>query len=195
MTISMDEIDAHFKQLGFKTSRHDDPEKATTNRGLRFSTVNYVNSEKTKSVFLSLSLVPSGEYLEIVAPAVYNVRECRNKGPVFAALLEIGFKTSMQNFEYDPADGEVRVATDVTIRDGTITCSQLDEMIGGVIRVLERFHAVIAHVIDTGRIDMALQSDPNVERTNASEIADLVAKLGGVSGLRKLVESMSQGQP
>jgi len=194
MPISIAELDAHFEKLGYKATRPDNAKQATTHRGLRFTTVNYLNTEKEKSVFLSLFLAPDGDYLEIVAPSAYNVRECRNKGPVFAALLEITFKTRLQNFEYDSADGEVRVATDVVINDGTITCSQLDAMIGGIIRVLERFHGVIAHVIETGKIDMSLQCEPTAGRDVETETADLVAKLGGLDGLRKLVESQGQGQ-
>ena len=93
MPFSIEEVESHFKELGFKVIVPDDVEHRKIGRALRFSTKRYVDFEGDKSVLISLIVDPDGEYLELVAPRVYNVRECPHKGAVFAALLEIAYKT------------------------------------------------------------------------------------------------------
>lgn len=189
MPFSIEEVESHFKELGFKVIVPDDVEHRKIGRALRFSTKRYVDFEGDKSVLISLIVDPDGEYLELVAPRVYNVRECPHKGAVFAALLEIAYKTRKQNFEYNPADGEIRVAADMPIEDGTATVRQLDALLGAIIAVLEQFHPVIKHVIETGRLDLSLADEPEVPDTSNDPVtAELIAKLGGIDGLRKLVE-------
>ena len=195
MPITIEEVDAHFKELGYKVMLPDDPERKKVNRQLIFNTKRYCNAEGENSVVISIYLEPSGEYIELVAPRAYNVRECKNKGPVFAALLEIAYKTRNQNFEYDPSDGEIRVASDLPIEDGSVTQLQLDALLGAIIFTLDKFHLVIQHVIETGRIDLSLANEPDSDKSVGDpETAELVAKLGGIEGLPKLVASIG-GEP
>jgi len=194
MAITIDEVQNRLESLGIKVMVPEGEEVAARQRGVRYTTSHYVNSEGDHSAVIHVNLSEGGEYLGMVAPAVYNVRECKFKGVVFAALMNFMYITKFVQFEYDPEDGEIRVSVDMPILDGTATARQLHRLLNALIELLDQIHPVITHAMATGRVDMELLERKPEEPAIPEEVAGLIAQLGGIEELRLLAEAKA-GKP
>jgi hypothetical protein len=125
---------------------------------------------------------------------VYNLTNCKFKGATLAALAEIAFRTRSLQCEYDSQDGEVRYSVDTWVLDNTLTVEQLEMMVRIAVELLEEYEPVVRCAMETGRVDFDLAVKPQEEPPQGSppalppEIAELVAKAGGLEALREAVE-------
>jgi hypothetical protein len=189
MPIRIDDVKAHLKTLGYETMvRPDDPDSVAVG----FQTKVYKDTDGDAGALLVFTVAEEGTYLEVKAPGAYSAQGCKFKGALFAALMELSFRTKFLQFEYDPADGEVRLSVDLPVMDGTVTAQQLDRMLGTIMFALENFDPVIRHAMATGRVDFSLASGPKAEAPKLpSEIEELLTKAGGLENLRRMVEAAS----
>lgn len=191
MAITIEQVHTHLESLGKKVNIPEDPARAKFDRILTFATDHYRDTDGDPRIFIVVSVRDEGRYLEIYAPRAYNVRECKYKGALFAAVLQIMYRTKHAQIEYDPSDGEIRFAADMPIMDGTVTAVQIDALMGVMISIADTFHPVLMHVIETGRVDMELAANGEGAPTPPpipSELAALLEQLGGVEELRKIAE-------
>ncbi len=192
MPTTIEEIDSHLKSLDLNVLTPNDAEAKSRERALRYTMDQYQNPDGDPKAFLRVNLMDGGTYVEINAPNAYNVRECKYKGAVFAALLEITYTTKRLSFGYDPADGEICVTCDLTIEDGSLTAHQLSRELSAVLWALDHYHSVIRHAIETGKVDLSLAKEPTPTPSEIDpEIARLIESLGGVEGLRRLARDKS----
>lgn len=190
MAIGIGDVKAQLETLGLQVLVRDESPDSVA---VGFRTKVYKDADGDDGAFLVFTVGDEGEYLEVRAPLAYNAKGCKFKGALFAALLELSYRTKYLQFEYDPADGEVRLSVDMPVADGTVTAKQLDRMIGAIMVPLETFDPVIRHVMATGRVDFSLAagSEPQEAPKLPAEIEELLTRAGGLDNLRRLVE----GQP
>lgn len=189
MSISLLELAAHVEALGWK---HEiDSESSCIVLG--FSLNNHVDLDGEKHVEIFLELAAEGRYFRVVMPRLYNLANCKFKGATLAALAELAFRTRSLQCEYDSSDGEVRFSVDIWLLDNTLTKDQLEMMVRIGVDLLEEFEPVVRCAMETGRVDFSLAAKPQevVEGTPPPlppEIAELLARAGGLEGLRAAVE-------
>ena len=163
------------------------------------ATTHYVNLAGEKSVAIWITVDAEGAFVEVVLPRVYNLTDCKFKGPVLAVLSEIAFRTRSLQCEYDSSDGEVRYTVDTWVLDNTLTARQLQFMVLIAVDLLEQYEPVVRHAMTTGKVDFGLavkREEPQAADGPATlppEIAELLTKAGGLEGLRAAVERHVQG--
>ena len=141
MAITLKEIIAHVESLGFK---HMPGPRENSEICLRFATESYVNTDGDHSLLIVCAISDEGRYLEVFAPAAYTTANCKYKAAMFACMLKAAFMTKHLQLEHDPDDGEVRLAVDMPVLDGTVTADQLCALILAITLSLESFHPVFA---------------------------------------------------
>jgi hypothetical protein len=190
MPITLPELVAHIESLGWKHSV--DAEKDCIVLG--FATRHHVDLEGDKHVLVYVERAAEGRYVEVYLPRLYNLANCKFKGATLAVLAEIAFRTRSLQCEYDSQDGEVRYSVDTWLLDNTLTVAQLEMMVRIALKLLEEFEPVVRCAMETGRVDFDLAVKPQEEPPQGSppalppEIAELVAKAGGLEALREAVE-------
>ena len=86
--------------VGFATRNYTAPSGDTaTARG---------SDDRFKGIAIAVRLSENGQYLECLAPGLYDLGTCRHRDAVLRALMAIMQRTKMVRFDWDPADGEVR---------------------------------------------------------------------------------------
>lgn len=192
MPTTIEEIESHLKSLDLNVLTPNDAEAKARERGLSYAMDPYKNPDGEPTAFVQVLLMDDGTYVEFNALDAYNVRDCKHKGAVFAALLEINYKTKRLSFGYDPADGEICVTGDLTVADGALTPQQLQGELSAVLWSLEHFYPVIRHAMETGKVDLSLATDRTPSPTEGdAEVSKLIESLGGIEGLRRLVRDKS----
>lgn len=192
MAISLKEIIAHVESLGF---RYMPGLRADSEVALRFGTESYVDTDGDHSLLLVCAVSDEGRYLEVFAPAAYTTANCKYKAAMFACMLQVAFMTKHLQLEHDPEDGEVRLAVDMPVVDGTVTAEQLRAMISTIILSLEEWHPVFVHAMTTGKVDFGLswkrEPPPSAPAPAAPALSpallELISKVGGLDNLEALV--------
>lgn len=190
MPITIPELIAHTEELGFKIIV---PPDRDTDFGLRFATSSYLNPEGEHSLLLICQVADDGRYLEVFAPGALNAASCKYKGALFATMVQLSFMTKHLQIEHDPSDGEIRLAVDLPVVDGTVTARQLSAMIHCLIHCLEEYYPVLRHAMDTGRIDFGRAwKPPEAPATEPPpippELQALIDKAGGIENLEAIVD-------
>lgn len=191
MAIDIQMLHDRLVECGFEVLIPNDPETATYERAVFFNSTKYVNPGGTPEIRILIQLEADGQYLEAFAPMAFNVRDCRYKGAMFALAMQISYMTKYLQCEYDPADGEIRVAADMPVCDGDVTAAQIRELVLTIGANLEHYAPVFNHAMETGKIDFSLaQHEDASERPVVSdEVAALLEAIGGIESLREIAES------
>jgi hypothetical protein len=195
MPITLPEIAKHLDTIGWKYKVDEENGHAM----LGFGTTHHVDLEGDKHIAIWIEVEAEGAYVQVVLPRVYNLKDCKFKGPVLAVLSEIAFRTRSLQCEYDSSDGEVRYAVDTWVLDNTLTAHQLEMMVRIAVELLEEYEPVVRHAMATGKIDFGLavkREEPKSDDGPAAlppEIAELLTKAGGLEGLRAAVERHGHG--
>jgi hypothetical protein len=166
--------------------------------GMFVPTHRYRNAEGKTSLLVVCTLEDEGRFLEMAARNTYAAADCRYKGALFAALLEMAFRTRLVQPEYDPRDGEIRFTVEIPVIDGTVTSEQLRAMASILVRVVDEFDPVIRHAMETGRVDMGLLPRPTSGAEPGLEpgLLSLAEEVGGLEALRRIVaEHRSRANP
>lgn len=193
MPITLPELCKHLDTIGWKYEKHPERDLAA----LYFGTTHFINHEGKKSVAIFVEIEAEGRYVQALVPGAYNLANCKFKGATLAALSELAFRTRSLQCEYDPTDGEVRYTIDTWVLDNTLTTHQVNIMVRMLVEFLEEFDPVIRCAMETGKVDFALANKPAGESDEPPplppEIAELLAKAGGIEGLRAAVERHTPG--
>lgn len=140
-----------------------------------------------KTLELRFGLAEDGEFLYVMSLSLYSLKDCAYKPQVFEALLSIAYVTKSVSYEYDPTDGEVRATIEMPLEDGRLTPDQLAALCSFMAVTIDGYDSVIRHAMKTGTIDMSLEGkalpDPDKQQLN-----ELLAKIGGIEGLKKLAD-------
>ena len=146
-----------------------------------------------------LRLVESGEFLIVITPTCWNIRDCPHRQAVCEALALISASFKMIRFGLDKDSGEIRPNIELPIEDGELTKRQLQRAIGGVLMVVRQFDRVIRRARDTGVIsfddvESGLHHDePEAEETSPpprgdiAKLLDLAGQAGGLDAIERLL--------
>lgn len=120
-----------------------------------FHTKVYRNLRGEPGLFLTIvleKLEHDGEFLRVVAPALYKYPDGPHKAAVFQLLLMISFGSKMVQYEYDPRDGEIRAMIELPIADSTLTKRQLMVCLQAITVVTEEGHEAIVAAMTKGEL-------------------------------------------
>lgn len=135
--------------VGFATRNYTAPSGDTpTARG---------SDDRFKGIAIAVRLSENGQYLECLAPGLYDLGSCRHRDAVLRALMAIMQRTKMVRFDWDPADGEVRCSVECPLEDGSLTRRQFIRMLRALPEIIDDWDPVIRAAMETGelRLDKA----------------------------------------
>lgn len=194
MPITLSEVAKHLDAIGWNYTVFEDRSQI----GLVFDSAHYADRDGVKQVRGLIHLEAEGQYLRVVLPAAYNLKDCKFKGSVLAVFGEVAFHTRGLQCEYDSTDGEVRYVVDSWVLDNTLTRQQLEIMVRAAFQFLEEFDPVVRHAMSTGKVDFGLAVKADEQQSDGSpaplppEIEELVRRAGGIEGLREAVDAWSK---
>lgn len=189
MSTSFPELEAHLASLGYKPNVTDTGHVVIGGR-----TNVYRDPDGDQHAYFQISMDEDGEYVRVFCSSVYDLTDCKHKCAALSALAGISYRQRSVQCGYDSEDGEVCYSLDTWVMDGTLTRYQLGRMISLLATTLDAYDPVVRHAMDTGTVDFSLEVD--VHRAQSSddgggvpaELAELLEKVGGIEGLRAIVE-------
>ena len=157
---------------------------------------NYRNATDQDALRVMLSLQQQGQYLEIIAPQVYDASTCSHLGALCRALLGVSLRTNVVQFSYDESDGEVRASAEIVLMDGTCTAKQLRATIEILTGVINEHHHHILRAMSDGIIsfpDEGTLIRPSLEGETIS--ASTASKLDANTTIRDmLIRTRTEGR-
>ncbi len=93
-----------------------------------------------------------GETLSMFAPGLYVYKEGPHALAVFGACLHASYITKFVQYEWDPADGEIRAEIELPLVDARLTASQFHRCLDALISIIDSCDPMIRGAIETGKI-------------------------------------------
>jgi len=97
-----------------------------------------------------IDLQEEGEYVHFSIHFLLNIREVENRENVLIALLELNRRLKALKYCYDPSDGEVSVAIEIPLEDGTLTMQQVHRCMYTLTEIAMRERDNLVTLIKTG---------------------------------------------
>jgi len=113
---------------------------------------NFRDPEGEDGMRLLVRLANEGQYLEVIAPSLYDASGCQHMESLCRVLLGTSFRTPVVQFSLDESDGEIRATAEMVLLDGTCTPKQLEATISIVTEVIDKFHEHIELAMESGDI-------------------------------------------
>lgn len=104
------------------------------------------------SITIVILLQSAGEYLEVMAPRIYDASGSRHVGALCRVLLGTSMRTNVVQFSLNDSTGEIQASAELPLMDGTCTPKQLRVTIEIVKDVVDRFHPHVVRAMETGEI-------------------------------------------
>jgi hypothetical protein len=196
MTVTLDQIKQHLDELGMRHMVPESKELARLQCAARFATQSYADSDGDHSLLVIFAISEDGEYLEVFSPMAMDASNCKHKGALFAAMLQVAFMTKHVQLEYDADDGEIRFAVDIPVCDGVVTPMQLSCIVHMLVGVMEEYYPVFKHAMETGKVDFSKRWEPESDADeeagsdDAGDTAKLEALIESMGGIDKLEEAL-----
>jgi len=124
-----------------------------------FKTHNYRDANGNTSLGLIIRLEENGEFLKIMAPAVYKYSAGPYKAALFQVLLMVSWDTKMIQYEYDVSVGEVRANIEFPLEDSSLTQKQLMRCLHSIAGIVDENHGKVVAVIERGELPEADDGD------------------------------------
>lgn len=140
---------------------------------------NYRNLKGESSLRIVITLNDDGEYLEVIAPQIYNAERCEHIGSLCRVLLGTSMRTKVVQFSLDETDGEIRATAEMVLLDGTCTPKQLHATICIVRDVIDEYHPHIERAMETGEI--SYPNEDTIIRPTLGSSTSEDGPLGGVT--------------
>jgi hypothetical protein len=111
---------------------------------------------------LVIRVSENGEYLQLQAPQLYEIKEHHYKGIIFQSIASIQYQYKLLRLEYDIRDGEIRAAIELPLEDTELSQRQFDRCLDSLIYlttqiVQPRLNAILASGEDPGTVALAQQ--------------------------------------
>jgi hypothetical protein len=130
------------------------------NRGLQYKLeeeksriITGVQADNIDDFLIVIQLDEEGKFFKIFAPEILSdVKEHPYKEAILQTMLSISWETKMLQWEYDPADGEIRAIIEFPLEDSTLTERQFFRCLSGLIEMVDNFAMPrLQEVMETGR--------------------------------------------
>lgn len=115
-----------------------------------------VRADHVENLLIVIQLDEEGEFFKLYAPQVLaGVKDHPHKAAILQTMLSISWETKMLQWEYDPADGEIRAIIEFPLEDSILTEKQFNRCLHGLIQIVDemalpRLHAVMKTGQDPG---------------------------------------------
>lgn len=119
-----------------------------------------VEADNLEDFLIVVQLDEEGKFFRVFAPQVLSgVQEHPYKGAILQTMLAISWETKMLQWEYDPADGEIRAIIEFPLEDSILTERQFNRCLSGLIQIVDsvampRLKKVMETGIDPGNIEL-----------------------------------------
>ena len=147
------------------------------------TTKQFINLNDEKIVPLVVTLSERAEFLQIIAPAIFNLQKVNHPHSLNSALLQLSFKTKIIRFGLDGKDGEIRASVDIALEESKLKKNQFLRSLFAIPIILDQYYLSIKQAMDEGLV--------NIKRfplDKPLELVDLMHLAGGVMGLRDLLK-------
>jgi hypothetical protein len=118
-----------------------------------------VYAESIEQLLIIIQLDEEGEFFEVYAPRVLTgIKDHPHKNEILQTMLCISWETKMLQWEYDPADGEIRAIIEFPLEDAELTERQFNRCLFSLVQLVDelampRLQAVMATGEDPGDIN------------------------------------------
>ena len=147
MAITIDDVAKHMEALELKFKKRDEEHLLFAMRLKK-----YKDPDGDDGLRLVIRLSESGGYFELYAPQAFKAA-----GPHVDAFLKacaiVQYRTKLIQFEYDPADGEIRPIIEFPIADGTLTQKQLARCVQGICQLVDDYYEPLKRALDEGVVE------------------------------------------
>ncbi len=147
MAITIDDVAKHMEAMDLKFKKRDEEHLLFAMRLKK-----YRDPDGDDGLRLVIRLSESGGYFELYAPQAFKAT-----GPHVEAFLRacaiVQYRTKLIQFEYDPADGEIRPIIEFPIADGTLTQKQLARCVQGICQLVDDYYEPLKRALDEGVVE------------------------------------------
>jgi hypothetical protein len=112
-----------------------------------------VEADNVEDFLIVVQLDEEGKFFRVFAPQVLaGVKEHPHKGEILQTMLAISWETKMLQWEYDPADGEIRAMIEFPLEDSILTEKQFNRCLSGLIQIVDNIAMPrLNQVMETGQ--------------------------------------------
>lgn len=112
-----------------------------------------VYGDHIQNLLIVIQLDENGEFFKLYAPQVLGgVRDHPFKAAILQTMLSISWETKMLQWEYDPADGEIRAIIEFPLEDAPLTERQFNRCLNGLIQIVDDLALPrLQQVMETGK--------------------------------------------
>ena len=118
---------------------------------LYFATDIYENRAADDCLVVYVGLEEDGEFIRVMSPGTYLLptdASPETKEAVRRTLLQINFESKLHRYEYDQADGEIRLCADLPLEDAVPTSRQLARILRTFPSFADNWHLPIRDALD-----------------------------------------------
>ncbi len=148
MAATLEEISGFLDEMGWKHKVLEEKQRIITGH----ATESYVDDRGEDGFMIVISLQEDGGYIKIEAPQCYVYNPKKDHHEFLDALLIVSWRTKLIQYEYDPADGEIRALIEFPLEDAKLTKLQLERCLEGLVQIIDRYHPMLMIARDTGEI-------------------------------------------
>jgi hypothetical protein len=142
MATNVEEIAKFLDNLGWEYEVEKEDERIVTG----------VEAENIEDFTIVVQLDEEGRFFRLFAPQVLaGVDEHPYKAAILQTMLAISWETKMLQWEYDPADGEIRAIIEFPLEDSVLTEKQFNRCLTGLIQLVDGVAMPrLQYVMETG---------------------------------------------
>jgi hypothetical protein len=144
-----------------------------------------VYAETVEQLLIVIQLDEDGEFFEVYAPRVLTgIKNHPFKSEILQTMLCISWETKMLQWEYDPADGEIRAIIEFPLEDAELTERQFNRCLFSLVQLVDELAMPrLQAVMETGE-------DPGDENEGERLLLQLETESPGLlSMLEKAMEA------
>lgn len=128
MGVNLQQISNYLDNLGWDYTLEQEADRIVTG----------VQAENVEEFLIVVQLDEDGKFFRIFAPQVLaGVKDHIHKEAILQTMLCISWETKMLQWEYDPADGEIRAIIEFPLEDSILTERQFNRCLGGLVQIVD----------------------------------------------------------
>ncbi len=129
----------------------------------------YKDADGDQVLFLILQLHENGEYFQLFCPMAFKLSG-KHVDVFLKACSIVQWRTKLVQFEFDPADGEIRPMIEFPLEDAKLTAKQLLRCIRGMVGLIDSYFPVLDRARREGIIEF-----PASQAGDVSSVIDALA--------------------